>query len=42
MNDGICVEYYSHYWCDCAYTPYRGWVCGRGKCVVVYSAKNVD
>jgi len=29
MNEGICVEYYSHYWCDCAYTPYRGWVCGR-------------
>ena len=31
LNNGICVEYYSHYWCDCAYTPFRGWICGRGK-----------
>jgi len=29
MNNGICIEWYSHYQCDCAYTPYRGWVCGR-------------
>lgn len=29
FNGGICVEYYSRYWCDCAYTPFRGWNCGR-------------
>lgn len=29
MNNGICIEWYSHYQCDCAYTPYRGWICGR-------------
>ncbi len=36
MNNGICIESYSHYFCDCAYTPYRGWVCGRGKCNYVF------
>ncbi|CAH1775387.1 unnamed protein product [Owenia fusiformis] len=29
MHNGICKEGYSHYTCDCAYTPFRGWVCGR-------------
>jgi len=28
-NNGICVEWYSRYQCDCAYTPFRGWDCGR-------------
>jgi contactin associated protein-like 2 len=34
-NGGICIEYYSHYWCDCAYTPFRGWNCGREMGVVM-------
>ena len=34
MNNGICIEWYSHYQCDCAYTPYRGWVCGRGEILI--------
>lgn len=29
FNEGVCNEFYSHYTCDCAYTPYRGWACGR-------------
>lgn len=29
-NNGICLEWYSRYTCDCAYTPFRGWDCGRG------------
>ncbi|KAI0211781.1 Neurexin-4 [Lamellibrachia satsuma] len=29
MNEGICIEWFSHYTCDCAYTPFRGWDCGR-------------
>ncbi|OAF69345.1 Cell recognition molecule Caspr5 [Intoshia linei] len=29
LNGGICIEGYSFYKCDCAYTPFRGWNCGR-------------
>ncbi|XP_060068811.1 neurexin-4-like [Ylistrum balloti] len=29
MNGGTCIEGYSGYTCDCAYTPWRGWMCGR-------------
>ena len=36
MNNGICIEWYSHYQCDCAYTPYRGWDCGRGNLRIKY------
>jgi contactin associated protein-like 2 len=35
FNGGICIEYYSYYWCDCAYTPFRGWNCGREMGVVM-------
>lgn len=31
FNGGTCIEGYSGYTCDCAYTPFRGWNCGRGK-----------
>ena len=31
MNGGTCIEGYSGYTCDCAYTPWRGWNCGRGQ-----------
>lgn len=31
FNGGICIEGYSGYICDCAYTFFRGWNCGRGK-----------
>jgi len=30
FNGGTCIEGYSGYTCDCAYTPFRGWMCGRG------------
>ncbi|PAA67861.1 hypothetical protein BOX15_Mlig032672g1 [Macrostomum lignano] len=29
LNRGECVEYYSHYYCECGLTPYRGYICGR-------------
>ncbi|CAH8438063.1 unnamed protein product [Heterobilharzia americana] len=29
LNRGECVEYYSHYLCECGLTPYRGFICGR-------------
>ncbi|XP_005094025.2 neurexin-4 [Aplysia californica] len=29
FNQGTCREGYSHYTCDCSYTPWRGWNCGR-------------
>jgi len=29
FNLGTCREGYSHYTCDCAYTPFRGWMCFR-------------
>lgn len=29
FNGGTCIEGYSGYTCDCAYTPFRGWNCGR-------------
>ncbi|CAH8432973.1 unnamed protein product [Schistosoma guineensis] len=29
LNRGECVEYYSHYFCECGLTPYRGFICGR-------------
>jgi len=35
FNNGICVEWYSWYQCDCAYTPFRGWNCGREMGVVM-------
>lgn len=31
LNRGECVEYYSHYFCECGLTPYRGFICGRRK-----------
>ena len=31
FNGGTCYEGYSSYTCDCSYTPFRGWMCGRGK-----------
>lgn len=30
FNGGTCIEGYSGYTCDCSYTPWRGWMCGRG------------
>ena len=30
FNGGTCREGYSRYTCDCSYTPWRGWNCGRG------------
>ncbi|CAL8092395.1 unnamed protein product [Calicophoron daubneyi] len=29
LNRGECVEYYSHYRCECGLTAYRGFICGR-------------
>ncbi|KAL7060882.1 hypothetical protein AAHC03_010101 [Spirometra sp. Aus1] len=29
LNRGQCNEYYSHYFCECGLTPYRGFICGR-------------
>jgi contactin associated protein-like 2 len=29
LNRGECYEYYSHYYCECGLTPYRGYICGR-------------
>ncbi|XP_050406137.1 neurexin-4 [Patella vulgata] len=29
FNGGTCQEGYSGYECDCSYTPFRGWMCGR-------------
>ncbi|KAK3612149.1 hypothetical protein CHS0354_016528 [Potamilus streckersoni] len=29
FNGGTCREAYSGYTCDCAYTPFRGWMCFR-------------
>ncbi|XP_074652127.1 neurexin-4-like isoform X2 [Tubulanus polymorphus] len=29
INNGDCWEGYSDYYCDCTYTPYRGYICGR-------------
>lgn len=29
FNGGTCIEGYSVYTCDCSYTPWRGWMCGR-------------
>ncbi|KAL4229221.1 biological adhesion [Mactra antiquata] len=29
FNQGTCREGYDHYICDCAYTPFRGWMCFR-------------
>lgn len=29
FNGGTCYEGYSSYTCDCSYTPFRGWMCGR-------------
>ncbi|WAR06589.1 NRX4-like protein [Mya arenaria] len=29
FNHGTCQEGYDHYTCDCAYTPFRGWMCFR-------------
>ncbi|KAI8777902.1 neurexin-4 [Biomphalaria glabrata] len=29
FNQGTCREGYNHYRCDCSYTPWRGWNCGR-------------
>ncbi|XP_052093811.1 neurexin-4-like isoform X2 [Mytilus californianus] len=29
FNGGTCIEGYSGYTCDCSYTPWRGWMCGR-------------
>lgn len=29
FNGGTCREGYSRYTCDCSYTPWRGWNCGR-------------
>jgi contactin associated protein-like 2 len=29
FNAGTCREGYDRYQCDCAYTPWRGWNCGR-------------
>ncbi|KAJ8307535.1 hypothetical protein KUTeg_015619 [Tegillarca granosa] len=29
FHGGTCIEGYSYYTCDCAYTPWRGWMCGR-------------
>ncbi|KAL5009720.1 hypothetical protein ScPMuIL_012025 [Solemya velum] len=29
FNGGTCQEGYSGYTCDCAYTPFRGWMCYR-------------
>ncbi|XP_041371694.1 neurexin-4-like [Gigantopelta aegis] len=29
FNGGTCREKYSGYTCDCSYTPFRGWMCGR-------------
>ena len=31
FHGGTCIEGYSGYTCDCSYTPWRGWMCGRGK-----------
>jgi contactin associated protein-like 2 len=31
INNGDCKEGFSHYTCDCTYTPWRGYICGRGK-----------
>ncbi len=28
LNNGICVEMYSSYQCDCTFTPFRGPICG--------------
>ncbi|PAA60041.1 hypothetical protein BOX15_Mlig001539g1 [Macrostomum lignano] len=29
LNRAECMEYYSHYYCECGMTPYRGYICGR-------------
>nr|CUU99120.1 hypothetical transcript [Hymenolepis microstoma] len=29
LNRGVCVESYSHYYCECGLTRYRGFICGR-------------
>ncbi|XP_059162405.1 neurexin-4-like [Physella acuta] len=29
FNGGTCREGYDRYRCDCSYTPWRGWNCGR-------------
>ncbi|KAM3186642.1 hypothetical protein ACTXT7_003895 [Hymenolepis weldensis] len=29
LNRGVCVEFYSHYYCECGLTRYRGFICGR-------------
>ncbi|VDD79184.1 unnamed protein product [Mesocestoides corti] len=29
LNRGVCTEFYSHYFCECGLTPYRGFICGR-------------
>ncbi|CAL1542707.1 unnamed protein product [Lymnaea stagnalis] len=29
FNQGTCREGYDRYRCDCSYTPWRGWNCGR-------------
>ncbi|KAK7092596.1 neurexin-4-like isoform X2 [Littorina saxatilis] len=29
FNGGTCREGYSRYTCECSYTPWRGWNCGR-------------
>lgn len=29
LNRGECQEFYSHYYCECGLTPFRGYVCGR-------------
>lgn len=29
FHGGTCIEGYSGYTCDCSYTPWRGWMCGR-------------
>ncbi len=28
LNNGICIEMYSSYKCDCTFTPFRGPICG--------------
>ena len=37
FHGGTCIEGYSGYTCDCSYTPWRGWMCGRGKAQEVTS-----
>lgn len=31
LNNGTCIEKYSHFECDCAYTAFRGPICTDGE-----------